>query len=107
MHIKIANCYKTSTTEGLQNCIDQASHPVNVMNNYLQNEINGLQNRLTRCISECRDLASDKFTSQKDEKAAHKFLLSCSNECADKTLSQAKAMQSRLDAEANRIKKSI
>lgn len=107
MHIKIANCYKDSTTSDVQNCINEASQPVSMMSNMMQNEMGSLQNRLSRCISECKDLASDKFMSSKDEKAAHKFMLSCSNECIDKTIANSKSMQSRLDSEAIKVKQML
>ncbi|KAF2896379.1 hypothetical protein ILUMI_09794 [Ignelater luminosus] len=105
MHRCAARCCDNSdlSLERVQQCVDTCSTPLNKAQNYVQKEIEHLQNRLQRCVMQCNDDIKDKMGPTPSESDVDKYSLmfeNCAISCVDKHVelipSMMKAMKTVL-----------
>ncbi|XP_026316260.1 protein FAM136A-like [Hyposmocoma kahamanoa] len=89
MHRCAARCCddQATTLERVHGCIDSCTSSLNQANNYVQGEINHLQNRLQRCVMDCNDSARDKLGSSPNQETIDKATIqfeNCAIKCVDK-----------------------
>ena len=106
----MADCYssKTSTSKEIESCLQGCSKPVSTIQNIVQNEMNGFQNRLERCSLSCQDEVNDKFrnldlNNSTNSLAANKLMLSCSSSCVDKSLALLKSIQAKIESDIDKV----
>lgn len=63
MHKCAAKCCENNeaSLDSIQRCVEKCSVPLHNAQNYVQNELEGLQKRLQRCVMDCNDLIKDKM----------------------------------------------
>lgn len=79
MHKCAAKCCENTeiSLERVQQCVETCSTPLNQSQNYVQKEIQHLQNRLQRCVMECNDEIKDKMGPNPSESEVNYFLTLC------------------------------
>lgn len=69
MHRCAAKCCddRNVSLESVQRCIESCSGPLNNSQAYVQKELEGLQNRLQRCVMDCNDKIKDQMGANPSE----------------------------------------
>ncbi|XP_017776548.1 PREDICTED: protein FAM136A-like [Nicrophorus vespilloides] len=89
MHRCAAKCCddKSVSLERVQQCVEHCSGPLNKSQGYVQSELEGLQNRLQRCVMECNDDIKLKMGPNPSESEVNRYSLmfeNCAVKCVDK-----------------------
>lgn len=63
MHLCAAKCCENTevSLDRVQQCVEKCSVPLHTAQNYVQKELETLQQRLQRCVMECNDVIRDKM----------------------------------------------
>nr|XP_026488738.1 protein FAM136A-like [Vanessa tameamea] len=89
MHRCASRCCddQQSSLERVHGCIENCTTSLNQANNYVQKEINHLQNRLQRCVMDCNDSVRDRLGPDPSQETIDKCTIEfekCAVKCVDK-----------------------
>uniref|UniRef100_A0A1X7UWJ5 Protein FAM136A n=1 Tax=Amphimedon queenslandica TaxID=400682 RepID=A0A1X7UWJ5_AMPQE len=83
----------------LQNCLQNCMRPVSELEERIKQEVDSIQDRLTRCAQQCQDKAMDSLSSNptvEERERAHKIGQDCLLGCADTHIPLINKMFTRL-----------
>ncbi|KRT81364.1 hypothetical protein AMK59_6220, partial [Oryctes borbonicus] len=91
MHRCAAKCCDDNSVslETVQRCVENCGNPLTKAQGYVQKELEGLQNRLQRCVMDCNDTVKDKMGPNPSDSEINKYTLmfeNCAIKCVDKHL---------------------
>ncbi|XP_022817070.1 protein FAM136A [Spodoptera litura] len=103
MHRCAAKCCDDPQTslERVHGCIENCTSSLNQANNYVQGEINHLQNRLQRCVMDCNDHARDRLGPDPSQETIDKCTIEfekCAVKCVDKHIAIIPSMLKTMKA---------
>jgi len=108
MHNCAAKCCESDTAsmDQTQRCITNCSRGVEQAQNYVQQEIGSLQNRLQRCVLDCQDRVKDKLGAnpgdQDVEDAKAQFEV-CAIKCVDNHITLIPSLLRRMKSHLSSI----
>ncbi|XP_066255441.1 protein FAM136A-like [Euwallacea similis] len=88
MHTCAATCCnnRDSSLEKVQKCVENCSGSLNWAQNYVQRELELLQNKLQRCVMDCNDNVRVQMGPNPNEDEVEKFTKifeNCATKCVD------------------------
>ncbi|CAH1364580.1 hypothetical protein MTP99_000948 [Tenebrio molitor] len=107
MHRCAARCCdnREISLESVQKCVENCASPLNYAQNYVQKELEQLQNKLQRCVMDCNDDIRVKMGPNPTEAEISKFTSlfeNCAKNCVDKQLSFMPSLLKRIKSELGR-----
>lgn len=107
MHRCAAACCdnKDSSLERVQKCVESCSLSLNFAQNYVQKELEGLQNKLQRCVMDCNDEVRVKMGPNPTESEIEKFTKvfeDCATKCVDKQISYIPSLLNRMKTDLSK-----
>ena len=107
MYLKMAECYnnKSATSNDVQRCMNDASAPAEQVQKIVTHEMNQFQQRLQRCIMDCKDEVTDKYPNldNNNQATAQAMFDRGVVKCADKHIGMIKSLKSTLDQKIDAI----
>ncbi|CAG0895725.1 unnamed protein product [Cyprideis torosa] len=108
MHRCAAACCddKSGDMEYTHRCIEECSRPMVAAQEYVQREMQQLQDRLQRCMMDCEDGVRDKIRPDTKDTEVEVFKQSfekCAVSCVDKTLSTLPTLTAKWKAYLDKI----
>jgi len=107
MHRCAASCCdnRDNSLERVQKCVENCSVSLNWAQNYVQRELESLQNKLQRCVMDCNDDVRVKMGPNPDEKQIDKFTQmfeSCATKCVDKQIGYIPSLLNKMKADLSK-----
>ncbi|XP_030744953.1 protein FAM136A-like [Sitophilus oryzae] len=107
MHRCAATCCdnKVVSLEGVQKCVENCSVSLSWAQNYVQRELEGLQNKLQRCVMDCNDEVKVKIGPNPKESEMDKFAKifeDCATKCVDKQINYMPSLLKRIKADLSK-----
>jgi Ser-tRNA(Ala) deacylase AlaX len=86
MHLCSAKCCSdlNSSQESFQRCLEKCSIPIQRANQYMQSEMQEMENRLQRCVHSCADRIKDENEADKVKNRAK--MEQCIDQCSDELI---------------------
>ncbi|XP_065648961.1 protein FAM136A [Hydra vulgaris] len=84
-HLGSARCCENMllSKDQLEHCMQKTFQPAHEIQSVISNELNHLQDRLTRCAQQCQDNVQDKLSNSSDISLLQKELDICVVKCCD------------------------
>ncbi|XP_050296545.1 protein FAM136A [Anthonomus grandis grandis] len=107
MHRCAATCCDNQDTslERVQKCVESCSTSLTWAQNYVQKELEGLQNKLQRCVMDCNDEVRVKMGPNPTDSDVDKFTKifeDCATKCVDKQLGYMPSLFNRMKTELSK-----
>ncbi|XP_015597668.1 protein FAM136A-like [Cephus cinctus] len=88
MHLCAAKCCSngTQSVQSVHSCVEQCSTTLNKAQQYVQGELERVQNRLQRCVMECNDNIRTEMGPNPTQDEVNKFseqFEKCATKCVD------------------------
>lgn len=101
MHTCAAKCYgdRKSPIESVERCANNCNVKLQEASVFVQREVEGFQNRISRCAMDCQDAARDKITENTKESDIARFkedMEKCVVNCVDTHIAQLPSLEKRL-----------
>lgn len=92
--------------EDVQRCAHQTQAPLQHADQFLQNEMAQMQNRLQRCSMACQDEVQDRFpNATQPHPQAEAFAEKCLISCVDKHMAMLKSMKYNIETKLDDLKR--
>ncbi|CAG9764684.1 unnamed protein product [Ceutorhynchus assimilis] len=107
MHRCAATCCENqeSSLDRVQKCVDKCSGELNWAQGYVQQELEGLQNKLQRCVMDCNDEVRVKMGPNPSDSEVDKFTKifeECATKCVDKQMSYIPSLLKRMKTDLSK-----
>ncbi|XP_061174007.1 protein FAM136A-like [Saccostrea echinata] len=101
MHTCAAKCYgdRKSPIEDIERCAQNCNAKLMEASNFVQREVEGFQNRITRCAMDCQDAARDKLgpdTKESEIQGYKEDMERCVIKCVDTHITTLPSLEKRL-----------
>mmetsp|Transcript_70291 Transcript_70291/g.138019 ORF Transcript_70291/g.138019 Transcript_70291/m.138019 type:complete len:141 (-) Transcript_70291:46-468(-) len=109
MYLRMAECYnnKSATTNDIERCLGEVSAPAQLAQSVVQNELGAFQQRLQRCMMECKDEVTDKYRNidANNQGAAQAMYDKGAVKCADKHLGMMRSLKTNIEQKLDEVLK--
>ncbi|XP_060536196.1 protein FAM136A-like [Cylas formicarius] len=107
MHRCAAKCCEDNqaSLERVQKCVEKCSVSLNWAQSYVQKELEGLQNKLQRCVMDCNDDVRVKMGVNPTDSEVEKFTKifeDCATKCVDKQIDFMPSLLKRMKTDLSR-----